>query len=178
MNAYSKYENKNIELFLYKNLNYLNFYFGIKKYFRSQYINLFINVLNNTSDLDYFKKIVNNLTALHVSEIKVPKNEEFMEKSLNLFKKLIIKLINKLSISYQIKKLNYLFESIHNRLNDNLNNNIDYDFLKNILEVFKFINITKYNELLIYNKIKSKKKQMILLPKIIFLLGKIYILLY
>ena len=106
LNAYSKYENKNIESFVYKNLNYLNFYFGIKKNFQSQYINLFINVLNNTSDLDYFKKIINNITALHVSEIQVLRSEEFMEKSLNLFKKLIIKLINKLSISYQIKKLN------------------------------------------------------------------------
>ena len=172
LNAYSKYENKNIELFLYKNLNYLNFYFGIKKYFRSQYINLFINVLNNTSDLNYFKKIVNNLSALHVSEIQVPKSEEFVEKSLNLFKKLIIKLINKLSISYQIKKLNYLFESIHNRLNDNLNNNIDYDFLKNIIEIFNFINVTKYNELLIYNKIKSKKKANDIVTKNYFSIGK------
>ena len=60
--SYSKYENKNIELFLYNNLNYLNFYFCTNKKLQPQYINLIINVLNNTTDLIFFQYAVNYLS--------------------------------------------------------------------------------------------------------------------
>ena len=92
-NVYSQIGNKNIELFLYKNLNYLNFYFCNKKIFHTQYIHLVINILNNTSDLNYFQCVISYLISLHSSEINVLE-EELIEKSLNLYKKIIIKLIN------------------------------------------------------------------------------------
>ena len=169
--VYSQMGNKNIELFLYKNLNYLNFYFCNKKIFHTQYINLVINILNNTSDLNYFQCLISYLISLHSSEINVLE-EELIEKSLNLYKKIIIKLINKLSSTYQIKKLDYLFESIYNRLNANVNDDIDYNFLKNILEIFSYMNVTKYNEILINDKIISKMKTLDIIRKIYFSIGK------
>ena len=170
-NVYSQMGNKNIELFLYKNLNYLNFYFCNKKIFQSQYINLVVNILNNTSDLNYFQCVISYIISLHSSEINVLE-EELIEKSLNLYKKIIIKLIKKLSCSYQINKLDFLFESIYNRLNANVIDDIDYNFLKNILEIFSYMNVTKYNEILINDKIISKMKTLDIIRRIYFSIGK------
>ena len=170
--AYSKYENKSIESFLSNNLNYLNFYFSIKKDLQHQYINLVINVLNNTSDLNYFQYIISYIISLHSSESEALKTEELIEKSLYLYKKIIIKLMNKLSLTYQIQKLNYLFESIYNRLNANLSDDIDYNFLKNILEIFSYMNVTKYNEILINNKIILKKRTTDIINKYYSSIGK------
>ena len=173
LNAYSKFENKNIELFIFRNLNYLNFYFSHKKNLQSQYINLVINALSNTLDLNYFQCVISYLISLHSNEIQVLRTEKIMEELLNLYKKIIIKLINKLSITYQAKKLEYLFELIYNRLNGNvINYESDYNFLKNILEIFSFLNVTKYNEILIINKIESKKKVNDIIYKHYFSIGK------
>ena len=171
-NAYSKYGNKNIELFLYDNLNYLNFYFSLKKNLQSQYINFVINVLNNTPDLDFFQGVISYIISLHSSEIQIMKNEELMEKSIHLYEKIIIKLIIKLSITSQVNKLNYLFESIYNRLEANVNDDIEYNFLKNILEIFMHMKVTKYGEVLIKNKITSKNQTNDIISKYYFSIGK------
>ena len=171
-NVYSKYRNKNIELFLYDNFKYLNFYFSLQKNLQSKYINLVINILNNTTDLDYFQGIISYIISLHSSEIQILKNKELLEKYLHLFEKIIIKLINKLSISSQVCKLNYLFESIYNRLNATINDDINYNFLKNILEVYTHLNITKYGEILIKNKIATKNKTNDIISKYYFSIGK------
>ena len=153
LNIYAKLEDKNLELFLLQYLNYLNFYFCLKKNHQSQYINLVINILNNTSDINYFKCVINYMIALHSSETSnILQKEPYKEKYLNLNKKLFIKLIDKLSISYQMAKLNYLFELIFNRLNGCINNDINYNFLRNILEILSHMSITKYNEILINSK--------------------------
>ena len=170
--SYSKYENKNIELFLYKNFNYLNFYFCKNKKLQPQYINLIINVLNNTSDLIYFQYVINYIITLHLNENKIIKEEEHIKILQNLYKKIIIKLISTLSNTYQIKKLNHIFDSIYNRLNANLNYEIDYNFLKNILEIFSYMNVTKFNEILINKKIISKMKTTDIIRKNYFSIGK------
>ena len=170
--VYAKYENKNIELFLLNNLNYLNFYFSNTKNLQPKYINLVINVLNNTSDLDNFQCIISYIISLHSSEINILKTKEFVEKSLYLYKKLIIKLIIKLSSTYQIEKLNFLFESIYNKLYANVINSIDYNFLKNILEIYSCMSITKYNEILMNSKLLSKMKTTELIRKYYFSIGK------
>ena len=170
--AYSKYENKNVESFLINNLKYLNFLVIIKKNLRSQYIQLIIKVLNNTSDLNYFQYMISYIISLHSSENEIFKTEQLMEKSLYLYRKILIKLINQLAITYQIQKLNYLFESILNRLEANLKDDIDYNFLKNILDIFSYINITKYNEILINNKIPLKKRTTDIISKNYFSIGK------
>ena len=54
--------------------------------------------------------------------------------------------------------MDFLFESIFNRLDACINDEIDYNFLKNILEVFRHTSITKYGEILISNKPTSNNK--------------------
>ena len=100
------------------------------------------------------------------------KNEELMEKSIHLYKKIIIKLIIRLSITSQVNKLNYLFESIYNRLEANVNDDIEYNFLKNILEIFMHVKVTKYGEVLIKNKITSKNQTNDIISKYYFSIGK------
>ena len=167
--SYSKYENKNIELFLYNNLNYLNFYFCTNKKLQPQYINLIINVLNNTTDLIFFQYAVNYIITLHINESQ---EEEHIKTLLKFYKKIIIKLIIKLSNTYQIKKLKHIFDSIYSRINAYVNEDIDFNFWKNILEIFTYMNVTKYNEILINKKIVSKMKTVDLIRKNYFSIGK------
>ena len=167
--TYSKYENKNIELFLYNNLSYLNFYFCNNKKLQPQYINLIINALNNTTDLIYFQYVVNYILTLHINESQ---EEENIKTLLKFYKKIIIKLITKLSNTYQIKKLNHIFDSIYNRLNYSVSDDIDFNFWKNILEIFTYMNVTKYNEILINKKIVYKMKTVDLIRKNYFSIGK------
>ena len=157
-NTYSKYENKNIELFLYKNFIHLNFYFSTKKNLQSQYIKLVIKNLNNTNDINYYQCLISYLISLHSNQSNFVGNTENYEQTLNLYKKIIIKLIKELSESSQVEKLGFLFESIFNRLDACINDEIDYNFLKNILEVFLHTSITKYGEILISNKPTSNNK--------------------
>ena len=157
-NTYSKYENKNMELFIYKNFIHLNIYFSRKKNLQSQYIKLVIGNLNNTNDLNYYQCLISYLISLHANQGNFSELSENRDQTLNLYKKIIIKLIQKLSQSNQIQKLDYLFESIYNRLDACLNNEIDYNFLKNILEIFRHMRVTKYEEILVYNKTISTNK--------------------
>ena len=150
--TYSKYENKNIELFIYKNFIHLNFYFSLKKSLQSQYINLIIKNLNNTNDLNYFQCLISYIISLHSNQGNFLKSTEVTDQTLNIYKKIIIKLIKKLSETQQIEKLDYLFESIYNRLEACISNDIDYNFLNNILEIFRHTYITKFEEILINNK--------------------------
>ena len=167
--SYSKYENKNIELFLYNNFSYLNFYFCKNKKLQSQYINLIINVLNNTTDLIYFQYVINYIITLHIDESQEEENIKIL---LKFYKKIIIKLITKLSKTYQIKKLNHIFDSIYSRLNAFVNDDIYFNFWKNILEIFNYLNVTKYNEVLINKKIISKMKTVDIIRKNYFSIGK------
>ena len=157
-NTYSKYENKNIELFLYKNFIHLNFYFSTKKNLQSQYIKLVIKNLNNTNDINYYQCLISYLISLHSNQSNFVGNSENYEQTLNLYKKILIKLIKELSESSQVEKLDFLFESIFNRLYACISDEIDYNFLKNILEVFRHTSITKYGEILISNKPTSNNK--------------------
>ena len=152
LNTYSKYENKKIELFLYKNFIHLNFYFTTKKNLQSQYIKLIIKNLNNTNDLNYYQCLISYLISLHANQTNYSNKKDKFEQTLNLYKKIIIKLIEKLSETNQIQKLDYLFESIFNKLYASLSDDIEYNFLKNILEVFSCTYITKYDEILIIKK--------------------------
>ena len=151
-NTYSKYENKNIELFLYKNFIHLNFYFSTKKNLQSQYIRLVVKNLNNTNDINYYQCLLSYLISLHANQSNFIGNKENYDHTLNLYKKIIIKLIKELSESSQVEKLDFLFESIFNRLYACISDEIDYNILKNILEIFRHTSITKYGEILINNK--------------------------
>ena len=157
-NTYSKYENKNMELFIYKNFIHLNIYFSKKKNLQSQYIKLIVRNLNNTNDLNYYQCLISYLISLHANQGNFSELSENMEQTLNLYKKIIIKLIQKLSESFQIQKLDYLFESIYNRLYACLSDEIDYNFLKNILEIFRHTTVTKYEEILINSKSVNTNK--------------------
>ena len=163
-NTYSKYENKNIELFIYKNFIHLNFYFSLKKNLQSQYIKLIVTNLNNTNDINYFQCLISFLISLHSNQGNILSNEN-TEDILLLYQKLMIKLIKKLSETSQVEKLKYLFESIFNKLDACIGNEIDINFLKNIIEVLRYTNITKYDEILInhkyfkYNKIDNINEQ-------------------
>ena len=99
----------------------MNFYFCKNKKLQPQYINLIINVLNNTSDLIYFQYVINYIITLHLNENKIIKEEEHIKILQNLYKKIIIKLISTLSNTYQIKKLNHIFDLKYNRFNKNFN---------------------------------------------------------
>ena len=157
-NTYSKYENKNIELFIYQNFIHLNFYFSTKKNLQSQYIKLIIKTLNNTNDINYYQYIITYLVSLHSNQSNFLGGKDNYEQTLNVYKKIIIKLIKKLSDTSQIKKLDFLFESIFNRLYACISDDIDYNFLKTILEVFRYTNVTKYGEILIINKLGNNNK--------------------
>ena len=163
-NTYSKYENKNIELFIYKNFIHLNFYFSLNKNLQSQYIKLIVANLNNTNDINYFQCLISYLISLHSNQGNILSNEN-TEDILLLYQKLMIKLIKKLSETSQVEKLKYLFESIFNKLDACISNEIDINLLKNIIEVFRCTNITKYDEILInhkyfkYNKIDNINEQ-------------------
>ena len=163
-NTYSKYENKNIELFIYKNFIHLNFYFSLNKNLQSQYIKLIVANLNNTNDINYFQCLISYLISLHSNQGNILSNENTEDIQL-LYQKLMIKLIKKLSETSQVEKLKYLFESIFNKLDACISNEIDINLLKNIIEVFRCTNITKYDEILInhkyfkYNKIDNINEQ-------------------
>ena len=156
--TYSKYENKNIELFIKQNFIYLNYYFSLKKNLQSQYIKLIVKNLNNSNDMDYYQNLTNYIISLHSDENIASKTPEIFEKTLNIYKKIMIKLIKKLSETSQITKLKYLFELIYKRLSRCIDKEKDYNFLKNILEVFSYTSITKYDEVLINNKIVNNNK--------------------
>ena len=157
-NTYSKYENKNIELFLYQNFIHLNFYFSTKKSLQSQYIKFVIENLNNTNDFNYYQCLISFLISSHSNQSNTLIGKENLELAIKLYKKIIIKLIKKLSETSQVEKLRNLFESIFNRLNACLNDEIDYKFINNILEVFGSANITKFDEILINNKSSNNYK--------------------
>ena len=158
LNTYSKYENKNIELFIYKNFIHLNFYFSMKKNLQSQYIKLVIRNLNNTKDLNYFQCLISYLISLHSNQSSNLGNSQNQDQTLNLYLKIIIKLIKQLSETSQISKLDYLIESIFNKLYACISDEIDINLVKNILEIFRYTSITKYGEILINNKpINSSK---------------------
>ena len=164
LNTYSKYENKDIELFIYKNFIHLNFYFSLKKNLQSQYIKLIITNLNNTNDINYFQCLISYLISLHSNQGNILSNE-ITEDTLLLYRKLMIKIIKKLSETSQVEKLKYLFELIFNRLDACIRDEIDTNFLKNIIEVLRCTNITKYDEILInhkyfkYNKLDNINEQ-------------------
>ena len=152
LNAYSKYENKNIEKGLYEYFIYLNYYYISKKNLQSQYIKLVVKVLNNTNDIKYFQDFIKDLISLRSIQTNSLDSSDNIEPILYLYKKIIVKLIHKLSETNQIQKLDYLFETFFTILNENLSANLDYCFLKNVIDIFSCFYVTKYDEVLIIKK--------------------------
>ena len=149
----AKYENKDIELFIYKNFIHLNYYFSINENLKKKYIKIVIRVLSNTNDINYYQCIISYLISLHSNR----NNNIFLIKydislEMELYRKIIIKLIKTLSETSQIEKLNFLFECCFNRLDSVNSGDLEYEFLSNFLKILKRANVTKYNELIFNNK--------------------------